>query len=62
LPKVPGFGVDVLASEIGWAGTAAVGAAMLAQVAGNIVRDKIRPKHLPPEEHQPSDSGKGQGA
>ncbi len=54
--------MDVLASEIGWTGTALVGAAMLAQVAGNIVRDKIRPKHIPPEEKQPSDSSGGQGA
>ncbi len=44
LPAVPGFGVDVTASEIGWVATGAVAAAMVAQVAGNIVRDKIRPK------------------
>lgn len=57
LPKVPGFGVDVTAAEIGWAATAAVGAAMVAQVAGNIVRDKIRAKHPPAEEKKPSSSG-----
>ncbi|MGD0797108.1 MAG: hydrogenase small subunit [Acidobacteriaceae bacterium] len=56
LPKVPGFGVDVLAEEIGWAATGAVGVAMLAQVAGNIVRDKIRPKPEPPVEAKSPDS------
>lgn len=44
LPAVPGFGVDVTAAEIGWVATGAVAAAMVAQVAGNIVRDKIGPK------------------
>ena len=44
LPSVPGFGVDVTAEEIGWVATGVVGAAMVAQVAGNIVRDKLRPK------------------
>ncbi|MES2390388.1 MAG: hydrogenase small subunit [Acidobacteriota bacterium] len=43
LPKVPGFGVDVKAEEIGWIGTGIVAGAMVAQVAGNIIRDKIRP-------------------
>ncbi len=44
LPSVPGFGVDVTAAEIGWVGTGVVAAAMVAQVAGNFVRDRIRPK------------------
>jgi hydrogenase small subunit len=48
--------VDVLAEEIGWAATGAVGVAMLAQVAGNIVRDKIRPKPEPPVEAKSPDS------
>lgn len=59
LPKVPGFGVDVTAAEIGWAGTAVVGAAMVAQIAGNIVRDKIRPKDQPIEAKKPADSSSG---
>lgn len=46
LPKVPGFGVDVKAEEIGWTVTGAVGAAMVAQVAGNIVRDKLRARKV----------------
>jgi hydrogenase small subunit len=62
LPKVPGFGVDITAEEIGWAGTAVIGAAMLAQVAGNIVRDKIRAKHLPPEKDKPSETVEERGA
>jgi hydrogenase small subunit len=53
LPKVPGFGVDVKAEDIGWIATGAVGAAMIAQVAGNIVRDKIRPKPISPPDIQP---------
>lgn len=61
LPKVPGFGVDVKAEEIGWVATGAIGVAMVAQVVGNIVRDNIRPKHLPPEETAPSDSDGAQG-
>lgn len=44
LPKVPGFGIDVRAEEIGWTGTGIVAGAMVAQVIGNIVRDTIRPK------------------
>ncbi len=59
LPKVPGFGVDVTAAEIGWTATAVVGAAMVAQIAGNIVRDKIRPKDQPPEAKKPADSSSG---
>jgi hydrogenase small subunit len=56
LPSVPGFGVDVKAEEIGWVATGAVGAAMVAQVIGNVVRDQIRPK---PESEvsKPSKSG-----
>lgn len=42
LPSVPGFGVDVKAEEIGWIGTGLVAGAMVAQVAGNVVRDKLR--------------------
>jgi hydrogenase small subunit len=59
LPKVPGFGVDVKASDIGWVATGAMGAAMVAQVVGNIVRDKIRPKQLPAEDKSPSDTAVG---
>ncbi|QMV19882.1 hydrogenase small subunit [Granulicella sp. 5B5] len=62
LPKVPGFGVDVLAEEIGWGGTAAVGIAMLAQVAGNIVRDKTRAKNVRAEENPPPDLNAGGSA
>lgn len=53
LPKVPGFGVDVKAEEIGWIGTAAVGGAMLAQVIGNMVRDRVKP---PPKHDEPTDT------
>lgn len=53
LPSVPGFGVDVTADEIGWVATGAVAAAMVAQVAGNIVRDKIKAHKT----SEPSDSG-----
>jgi hydrogenase small subunit len=56
LPKVPGFGVDVKAEEIGWIGTGAVAAAMVAQVIGNAVRDKTRPKDLEDKEDESSDS------
>ena len=56
LPSVPGFGVDVTADEIGWVATAAVGAAMVAQVAGNIVRDKLRPKKTAEETKEPPES------
>ena len=58
LPSVPGFGVDVTADEIGWVATGAVAAAMVAQVAGNFVRDQIRPTKAgnevtkPPESHE----------
>jgi len=58
LPSVPGFGVDVTAEEIGWVGTGAVAAAMVAQVAGNIIRDKIRPKKEAGEKGEPVDSQK----
>jgi len=54
LPKVPGFGVDVKAEEIGWIGTAAVGGAMIAQVVGNIVRDNIKPKDTDGHNHPPA--------
>ncbi len=56
LPSVPGFGVDVTAAEIGWVATAAVGAAMVAQVAGNLVRDKLRPKQTADETTEPPES------
>ena len=56
LPSVPGFGVDVTADEIGWVATGAVAAAMVAQVAGNIVRDRIRPKRITEEAKKPADS------
>jgi hydrogenase small subunit len=51
LPTVPGFGVDVKAEEIGWVATGAVAAAMVAQVAGNMVRDRIKPKDIKEAEH-----------
>lgn len=54
---MPGFGVDVTADEIGWVATGAVAAAMVAQVAGNIVRDKIRPKKTADETNERADSG-----
>jgi len=57
LPSVPGFGVDVTADEIGWVATGAVAAAMVAQVAGNFVRDKIRPKKTTDDAKKPGDSG-----
>lgn len=50
LPKVPGFGVDVKASEIGWIATGVIGAATVAQIAGNMVRDKLRPAEAQEEE------------
>jgi hydrogenase small subunit len=56
LPSVPGFGVDVTADEIGWVATGAVAAAMVAQVAGNFVRDKIRPKRTVEDAKKPDDS------
>jgi hydrogenase small subunit len=56
LPSVPGFGVDVTADQIGWVATTAVGAAMVAQVAGNMVRDKLRPKKTAEETKEPPES------
>jgi hydrogenase small subunit len=56
LPSVPGFGVDVTADQIGWVATGAVAAAMVAQVAGNIVRDKIRPHKPVDETNKPPES------
>lgn len=53
LPKVPGFGVDVKAEEIGWTALGVIGAATAAQVAANMVRDKIRP----PQEPKPPQQG-----
>jgi hydrogenase small subunit len=44
LPKVPGFGVDVTAEQIGWTLTAAVGAGVVAQAIGGAIRSKIRPE------------------
>lgn len=55
LPTVPGFGVDVKAEEIGWTVTGAVGAAMIAQVAGNVVRDKLRARKVERERAAPND-------
>jgi len=51
LPKVPGFGVDVKAEEIGWTAVGLVAAATVVQVGANMVRDKVRPpdKPTPPE-------------
>jgi len=56
LPSVPGFGVDVTADEIGWVATGVVAAAMVAQVAGNFVRDRIRPKKTTDETNEPPES------
>jgi hydrogenase small subunit len=56
LPKVPGFGVDVKAEEIGWIGTGVIGGAMVAQVIGNIVRDRVRPKNPEESENETTDS------
>jgi hydrogenase small subunit len=55
LPKVPGFGVDVKAEEIGWIGTGIIGGAMVAQVIGNIVRDRLKPKDLQDKNDAPPD-------
>ena len=55
LPSVPGFGVDVKAEEIGWVGTGLVAGAMVAQVAGNIVRDKLRAR----KDHAATDESHG---
>jgi len=44
LPKVPGFGVDVTAEQIGWTVTGAVGAAVAAQAIGGAIRAKVRPE------------------
>ncbi len=44
------------ADQIGWVATAAVGAAMVAQVAGNFVRDKLRPKQTADEITEPPES------
>jgi hydrogenase small subunit len=56
LPSVPGFGVDVTADQIGWVATGAVAAAMVAQVAGNALRDRLRPKKAGDEADEPEDS------
>src|SRR5271169_3623797 len=56
LPSVPGFGVDVTADEIGWVATGAVAAAMVAQVAGNMVRDKMRAKKAAEKASEPPES------
>jgi hydrogenase small subunit len=50
LPHVPGFGVDVKAEDIGWIGTGIVAAALIPQIAGNMIRDRIGPKHKQVEE------------
>lgn len=57
LPTVPGFGVDVTAEEIGWVATGAVAAAMVGQVIGNIVRDKIKPTIEPKGDGPAADAG-----
>lgn len=44
LPKVPGFGVDVTAEEIGWTSTGVVAAVIAAEAVGGAIRSKIRPK------------------
>ena len=44
LPKVPGFGVDVTAGEIGWTLTGAVAAGVMAHAIGSGVRTKITPE------------------
>ena len=47
--------MDVTADQIGWAATGVVAAAMVAQVAGNMVRDKLRPKQTTAETSEPAD-------
>jgi hydrogenase small subunit len=42
LPKVPGFGVDVTAEEIGWTATGTVAAVVAAQAIAGGIRAKIR--------------------
>jgi hydrogenase small subunit len=69
LPKVPGFGVDVKAEEIGWTAVGVVAAGTIVQIGANMVRDKIRPPEAtahpqtppPPQDpQQPGSSHNGQ--
>jgi hydrogenase small subunit len=40
LPKVPGFGVDITAEEIGWATVGTVAALTAAHAVGSVIRTK----------------------
>lgn len=54
LPKVPGFGVDVTAEQIGWTATGVVAAAVAAQAIAGGIRTKIRPEESRGDSSSPS--------
>jgi len=58
LPKVPGFGVDVTAEEIGWTLTGVVAGAVAAQAIGGAIRSQARPEETDGEPTRPSSSEK----
>lgn len=51
LPNVPGFGVDVAASNIGWTLTGATAALTIAHSVGQTIRTKVRPPAPAVPEH-----------
>ncbi len=48
LPDVPGFGVDVPISKIGWTLVGAVTGATVVHGVGQVIREKVRPDDTPP--------------
>jgi hydrogenase small subunit len=50
LPKVPGFGVDVTAEDIGWGAVGAVAALTAAHAAGSVIRAKKNKGDIQKEE------------
>lgn len=53
LPKVPGFGVDVTAGEIGWGVVGAVAALTAAHGVGSVIRAKTK-EDVPEEGAKPA--------
>ncbi len=54
LPKVPGFGVDVTAEEIGWGVVGAVAALTAAHGVGSVIRAKKDSEDVQQEEKKPA--------
>lgn len=53
LPKVPGFGVDVTAEEIGWSVVGGVAALTAAHAVGSVIRSKNNAGDAQEEEAKP---------